>query len=86
MSSSARKVESFLLQERRKLIDSGVDRRSIKMRGSNLYVNGQLHGSVIDSAFVLSTVDSAPHDQLPPSDAPPTAIPTDSSTNSPTTD
>ena len=61
---SARKVESFLLQERRKLIDLGVDRRSIKMRGSNLYVNGQLYGSVIDSAFVLSTVDSTPLDQL----------------------
>ena len=64
-------------------IDSGVDRRSIKMRGLNLYVNGQLHGSVIDSAFVLSTIDFAPHDQLPPSDTPSTAMPTDSSTDSP---
>ena len=42
LTPSARKVESFLLQEKRKLIDSGVDRRSIKIRGFNIYVNGQL--------------------------------------------
>ena len=70
LSPSARKAESFLLQERRNLLIQKFRSRpyrSIKMRGSNIYVYGQLYGSVLtppESAFVLSTVDSAPHYQL----------------------
>ena len=57
-----RNIQSLLLKKRRKLLDSGFDRSSIKLRKSSLYLNGQLHGSVISSIFrcTSSPVDTAP--------------------------
>jgi len=41
-----RKIESILLQERRKLIQSGTTSSRIKLRGTSLYVNNKKFGSV----------------------------------------
>lgn len=57
LSPANRKIEALLLKERWQLIESGVDRRSIKIRGSNIYVNNQLHGKVVD--FILSLVSNS---------------------------
>ena len=53
-SPEERKVEVTLLQERWKLIESGVNRQSIKLRGASIYVNGRSHGKVANSIFLLS--------------------------------
>ena len=53
-SSSERKVEKILLSERWKLIQSGSDRRTIKISNSHLYLNGHLHGKVVDSTYCLA--------------------------------
>ena len=50
-----RKVENALLKERRRLIDNGVERKSIRIRGNCLYLNKKLHGLVQDSEFQLAT-------------------------------
>jgi len=43
--------ESLLLKERWSLICSGIDKKLIKIRGSKLYVKGQLHGEITNSVF-----------------------------------
>ena len=53
MSPQARKVESILLKQRRDLISSGTDARSIKLRRNTLFVNGRKQGMVINSKFTL---------------------------------
>lgn len=53
-SPEERKVEAILLQERWRLIESGVDRPSIKLRKSSIFVSGRLHGKVINFVFTLS--------------------------------
>ena len=60
LSPSDRKVDSLLLQERHKLINSGVGRKSIRLRGSSSFVNGQLHGKVLESVLTLSPIPGAP--------------------------
>lgn len=46
MTKEERKIESILLQERRKLIQSGTTSSFIKLRGTSLYVNSKKVGSV----------------------------------------
>ena len=46
MSPHERKCESLLLHERWSLLQSGVPREHIKLRGSRLYVRKMLHGQV----------------------------------------
>ena len=46
MTKEERKIESMLLQERRKLIQSGTTSLLIKLRGISLYVNNKNVGSV----------------------------------------
>ena len=61
------KTESILIRERRKLIEDGYERRSIKMYNSSLYLNGKLHGSVVNTSYQLYPLlaDLAPElDQL----------------------
>lgn len=53
LSPTNRKIEALLLKERWRLIESGVDRRHIKIRGSNIYLNDQLHGKIIESELSL---------------------------------
>ena len=50
------------LKERRRLLDDGVDRSSIKIRYSQIYVSGQLAGRVRNGVFVppYSLGDPAP--------------------------
>ena len=62
MSIDERKVESILLKERRSLINTGVERSSIKIRRNSLFVDNCKIGSVIDSAFSkIPLADKVPH-------------------------
>ena len=62
-STTERKIEAILLKERWKLIQLGMDRRSIRLRNSAIYVNGRLHGRVTGSVFMPTPTlgDIAPH-------------------------
>lgn len=51
LTPNERKVEQLLLAERRSLITSGKERRSIKLRGSSLYVDNQKYGEVTNNKF-----------------------------------
>jgi len=51
MTREQRVCESVLLKERWQLIQSGVPRNSIKMKGSCLFVSNKLHGRVAGNAF-----------------------------------
>ena len=51
MSFKEKQIESILLRERRALIDNGIDKKSIKLRGNAIYVNGIKHGTASESAF-----------------------------------
>uniref|UniRef100_A0A1X7SPN5 Uncharacterized protein n=1 Tax=Amphimedon queenslandica TaxID=400682 RepID=A0A1X7SPN5_AMPQE len=53
LSVSARKVRHIYLQERRKLIDAGLERKYIKLKKSGLYVSDQLFGTVTNNVFVV---------------------------------
>lgn len=46
MTKEERKIESMLLQERRKFIQSGTTSSLIELRGTSLYVNNKKDGSV----------------------------------------
>ena len=50
-----RKIENALLKERRRLIDSGTERKFIRIRGNSLYLNNKLHGIVQNFEFCLAT-------------------------------
>lgn len=64
-----RKVESILLKQRRDLISSGTEARSIKLRKDTLFVNGRKHGVVINSQFQLCSGHlSAPSSNVTPAD------------------
>lgn len=52
LSPSERQTRGILLRERRRLIDSEVSRRDIKLRKRELYVSGTLVGRVVNNAFV----------------------------------
>ena len=54
LSPNERKIEAILLQERWKLIQSGIGKKSIKLRGSTILVNNRCHGKVINMALSLS--------------------------------
>lgn len=51
LTPEERKVESLLLKERRSLIDAGVERRDIQLKGNSLLVNKAKHGYVVNSEF-----------------------------------
>ena len=55
MTKDERKVESILLYERRKLIQSVINSQQIKLRGSTLYVNKRKHGLVVNFNYVPTT-------------------------------
>ena len=46
MTYEERKTETVLLKERRTLINQGVERKHIRLRGNSIYVNNKLHGTV----------------------------------------
>ena len=43
------------MRERWNLIQSRIPRNEVKLRNSRLYVKNKLHGSVVDSSFVLAS-------------------------------
>ena len=51
MTKTERLTESTLLKERRALIESGTDRRDIKIRGNSLYVNNRKFGTANELNF-----------------------------------
>lgn len=63
MTRDERETEQALLKERRRLIDSGIERKDIKIRSSSLYVNNKLHGSVQNSQFhpVINSPNNKEH-------------------------
>ena len=74
LPSEERKANAILLKERWNLINSGIDRKCIKIRGLNLLVNGKLYGKVSDSVFVqVPCTSQSPSDPLP-SNSPPTTV------------
>ena len=58
MPRDQRQEESVLLREGWSLIQSGVDRKNIKIKGNSLYVNGKLHGQVFNLKY--SSQDNGP--------------------------
>ena len=76
MSASEKLTESALLKERRALINSGVDRQSIKIRGNFLYVNNSKYGTASESIFtacnptvsITSTPEASSDQSVPPTD------------------
>ena len=75
LSSEERAIENALLKERRSLIDSGIERRHIKILGKSLYVKNKLHGSVQNSTFETtpSPNNSSPSDSMDSSEERPSA-------------
>ena len=57
MISLEQTINSLLLKERWSLIQSGVQRKSIKLRADTLLVNGKLHGKVSNGMMKLITSD-----------------------------
>ena len=51
MTLEERANESILLRERRALIESGIERKSIRLKQNSIYVNGKKHGSVTSTGF-----------------------------------
>ena len=73
-----RKVEAILLKERYHLIQSGTDKKSIRLRGNCLFVNNAKYGSVTQSKFHpvsdITTPTQPATEPLLPSAAPPSRI------------
>ena len=66
MTTAERKVESILLKERRTLIDSGVERNQIKIRGNSIYVNKTKVGSANGDIFIrCQQLQDQSHDPTP---------------------
>ena len=76
MSSAERKKHSILMRERWDLIQSGVLRKEIKIRGDFLYVSNKKYGCALNSKFELCSnliqssslcgfTSSSQQDQLP---------------------
>ena len=53
MSHKERTTESTLLRERRSLINSGIERSSIRLHGNTLYVNKKKYGYANEYIFNL---------------------------------
>ena len=52
MTVAERKTESILLRQRRALIESGVERKLIKIRGNSIFVNKRKVGSANENTFI----------------------------------
>ena len=61
LSPTERQIESTLLKERWQLLQSGVDRKSIKIKGPNIFVAGKLHARVTNGALLKE--NPSPTDQ-----------------------
>ena len=65
-----RRTVALLLKERWKLMELGTDRRNIRIRGSSIYLCGQMHGKVTGSTITTlsysSVDDPVPQPPLSP--------------------
>ena len=52
MTVAERKTESILLRERRALIESGIERKLIKIRGNSIFINKIKVGSADENTFI----------------------------------
>jgi len=52
MTREEREIESLLQKERWSIIQTGVNRKAIKIRSNKIFVNNKLHGQVVNSSFV----------------------------------
>ena len=73
LSPAERVQHSALMQERWCLIQSGVSRKNIRVKGNALYVDNKLHGHVSNSKFTHASTDSDSHQG--PSNSPSDASP-----------
>ena len=55
MSLAQRIRDSVILKERWKLIQSGIERKNIKIKNDCLYVNNQLHGRTVNQTFQIDS-------------------------------
>ena len=71
LTPAERVLHSTLMQERWRLIQSGVSRKSIRIKGNALYVDNKLQGHVSNSKFTYVSTDSGSHqgNSVSPSDA-----------------
>lgn len=53
MTHEERAIKSTLLRERRQLINEGIERSNINIRGNVLFVNKKKYGSVVNAEFSL---------------------------------
>ena len=86
LSFTERKERGLYLHERRKLIDTGVDKSCIKIKKSGLYVSGKLAGRVTNEVFHshVSLGALAPqlcHDTAQPPSSPPPCPASTTTTN-----
>ena len=70
LSPKNRKARFLLLKERRRLIDSGVDRLSIRIKDAGIYVDNKLSGKVSIDTLIFSQVHSYPSSNLNSSNSP----------------
>jgi len=56
LSPAERAVESLLMKERWQLIQSGQNRKDIKIQGKKILLKGKLFGAVTDSKFVKNVI------------------------------
>ena len=54
LSPSEKKAEKILLNERRRLIDAGIDHKQIKLRKDRILVDNTLHASIRDSQLEIN--------------------------------
>ena len=71
LSRAERVIDSLLMKERWNLIQSGTERKHIKIRNDSIYVSNKLHGKVVDSVFQASYPTQPP---LVPADSVPSSV------------
>ena len=54
-------IESLLMKERWHLIQSGQNKKDIKIHGSKILLKGNLYGTVTDSEFVHNSPPNVAH-------------------------
>ena len=54
MSAEERQMESLLLKESWVLIQSGIERKDIRIHSNKIFVRNKLHGQITNSSLVLT--------------------------------
>lgn len=75
LSQAERVRHSTLMQERWHLIQSGVSRKNIRVKGNALYVNNKLHGHASNYKFTYASASTGSVSHQGPSNSPSDASP-----------